>query len=230
MRSLIICILLLFPLSLGAQESDNRIRVNAGLKVGFQAITYNNPTFGIDGYTYNENTIQSNKVGYTVAPFLRLSHGRFYLQTEAALGITRHSFDFTDTREGSIAGITPNIPIYDLRTYCLQVPILFGYNFVMQSSYGMSLFTGPKTKFIFTAHDRQQFKHFAYDDLEEVLEKKTYYWGVGLGVKIYNVFFDFVYDLGLTDPSKFIRAPKVRKEFSTKRRDNILSFSVGIIF
>lgn len=230
MRSLIICILLLFPLSLGAQESDNRIRVNAGLKVGFQAITYNNPTFGIDGYTYNENTIQSNKVGYTVAPFLRLSHGRFYIQTEAALGITRHSFDFTDTREGSIAGITPNIPIYDLRTYCLQVPILFGYNFVMQSSYGMSFFTGPKTKFIFTAHDRQQFKHFAYDDLEEVLEKKTYYWGVGLGVKIYNVFFDFVYDLGLTDPSKFIRAPKVRKEFSTKRRDNILSFSVGIIF
>lgn len=230
MRSLIICILLLFPLSLGAQESYNRIRVNAGLKVGFQAITYNNPTFGIDGYTYNENTIQSNKVGYTVAPFLRLSHGRFYIQTEAALGITRHSFDFTDTREGSIAGITPNIPIYDLRTYCLQVPILFGYNFVMQSSYGMSFFTGPKTKFIFTAHDRQQFKHFAYDDLEEVLEKKTYYWGVGLGVKIYNVFFDFVYDLGLTDPSKFIRAPKVRKEFSTKRRDNILSFSVGIIF
>jgi hypothetical protein len=230
MRSLIICILLLFPLSLGAQESDNRIRVNAGLKVGFQAITYNNPTFGIEGYTYNENTIQSNKVGYTVAPFLRLSHGRFYIQTEAALGITRHSFDFTDTREGSIAGITPNIPIYDLRTYCLQVPILFGYNFVMQSSYGMSFFTGPKTKFIFTAHDRQQFKHFAYDDLEEVLEKKTYYWGVGLGVKIYNVFFDFVYDLGLTDPSKFIRAPKVRKEFSTKRRDNILSFSVGIIF
>ena len=230
MRSLIICILLSFPLSLGAQESDNRIRVNAGLKVGFQAITYNNPTFGIDGYTYNENTIQSNKVGYTVAPFLRLSHGRFYIQTEAALGITRHSFDFTDTREGSIAGITPNIPIYDLRTYCLQVPILFGYNFVMQSSYGMSFFTGPKTKFIFTAHDRQLFKHFAYDDLEEVLEKKTYYWGVGLGVKIYNVFFDFVYDLGLTNPSKFIRAPKVRKEFSTKRRDNILSFSVGIIF
>lgn len=230
MRSLIICILLLFPLSLGAQESDNRIRVNAGLKVGFQAITYNNPTFGIDGYTYNENTIQSNKVGYTVAPFLRLSHGRFYIQTEAALGITRHSFDFTDTREGSIAGIAPNIPIYDLRTYCLQVPILFGYNFVMQSSYGMSFFTGPKTKFIFTAHDRQLFKHFAYDDLEEVLEKKTYYWGVGLGVKIYNVFFDFVYDLGLTAPSKFIRAPKVRKEFSTKRRDNILSFSVGIIF
>lgn len=230
MRSLIICILLSFPLSLGAQESDNRIRVNAGLKVGFQAITYNNPTFGIDGYTYNENTIQSNKVGYTVAPFLRLTHGRFYIQTEAALGITRHSFDFTDTREGSIAGITPNIPIYDLRTYCLQVPILFGYNFVMQSSYGMSFFTGPKTKFIFTAHDSQQFRHFVYDDLEEVLNKKTYYWEVGLGVKIYNVFFDFVYDLGLTDASRYIRAPKIDKRFASARRNNILSFSVGMIF
>ena len=56
MRNLIICILLLFPCLLGAQESDKRLRFNAGLKVGFQAVTYNDPTFGIEGYTYNSNT------------------------------------------------------------------------------------------------------------------------------------------------------------------------------
>ena len=66
MRNLIICILLLFPCLLGAQESDKRLRFNAGLKVGFQAVTYNDPTFGIEGYTYNSNTIQSNRIGYTV--------------------------------------------------------------------------------------------------------------------------------------------------------------------
>lgn len=230
MRNLIICILLLFPCLLGAQESDKRLRFNAGLKVGFQAVTYNDPTFGIEGYTYNSNTIQSNRIGYTVSPFMRLSRGRLYIQIESAFGITRHSFDFTDTRESNIEKITPNIPQYDLKTYCLQVPILFGYEFVKQEKYGMSVFTGPRIKFTFTSHDDQQYRHFAYDDLHEVLKKQTYYWEIGLGIKIHNVFFDFVYDMGLTDASEYIEAPKVKKHFKSERKDNILSFSVGMIF
>lgn len=230
MRKLIICILLLFPCLLGAQESDKRLRFNAGLKVGFQAVTYNDPTFGIEGYTYNSNTIQSNRIGYTVSPFMRLSRRRLYIQIESAFGITRHSFDFTDTRESNIEKITPNIPQYDLKTYCLQVPILFGYEFVKQEKYGMSVFTGPRIKFTFTSHDDQQYRHFAYDDLHEVLKKQTYYWEIGLGIKIHNVFFDFVYDMGLTDASEYIEAPKVKKHFKSERKDNILSFSVGMIF
>ena len=226
----LICILMLLPSLIQAQENDNKTRFNAGLKVGFQAITYNDPEFGIEGYEFNENTIQSNKIGYTIAPFIRVSKGRFYIQGEAAFGITRHSFDFTDTRESAIDELDPNIPTYELKTYCLQVPILFGYEFVKQDRYGMSVFTGPRTKFTFTAHSDQNFKHFSYDDLEEALKKKVYYWEVGLGVRIYNVFFDFVYDVGLTKASRHIEAPKIGKRFHAHRKDNILSFSVGMIF
>ena len=221
---------MLLPCCMTAQENGKKVRFSVGLKAGFQAITYNNPTFSIDGYKFNENTIQSNRIGYTIAPFLRVSKGKLYLQTEAAFGIAKHSFDFTDTREAAIENITPNTPIYELSTYCLQVPILIGYEFVMKDGFGISLFTGPRTKFTFTAHNDQNFKHFSYDDLEEVLKKKVYYWEVGLGVKIHNVFFDFVYDVGLTEASRFIKAPKVNKQFRSNRKDNILSFSVGMIF
>lgn len=220
---------MMLPCCLTAQE-HTKVKFNAGLKAGFQAITYNDPTFGIEGYSFNENTIQSNKIGYTIAPFARVSKGKFYLQTEAAFGIARHSFDFTDTREPSIENVDPNIPTYELKTYCLQVPLLFGYEFLKQGNYSMSIFTGARTKFTFTAHTDQEFKHFSYDDLEEVLKKKSYYWELGLGVRIYNVFFDFVYDLGLTKASKYILANKIGKKFSTDRKDNILSFSVGVIF
>lgn len=230
MRYIVACILLFFSFSLSAQESGNRLRVNAGLKLGFQAITYNNPTFEIDGYAYNENTIQSNRIGYTAAPFLRVSYNRFYIQTDAAFGITHHSFDFTDTHESSVAVVTQNTPQYNLTTYCLQVPLLIGYEFIKQEKYGMSVFTGPRTKFTFTSHDEQEFKHFSYEDLNEVLEKKVYYWEVGLGVRIYNIFFDFAFDIGLTEASKNIQATKSGKEFKAKRKDNILSFSVGMIF
>ncbi len=230
MRNYIVCILLLASSCLSAQESSRKVRLNAGLKAGFQAITYNDPSFSIDGYEYNESTIQSNKIGYTIAPFFRLSYGRLYIQTDAAFGISRHSFDFTDTHKSDIAGVTPNIPQYDLQTYCLQVPLLIGYEYIKEGKYGMSVFTGPRTRFTFTSHARQEFRHFTYDDLYEVLEKTTYFWEIGLGVKIYNVFFDFVYDIGLTNASRYIQAPKVNKQFNTERRDNILSFSVGVIF
>ena len=230
MRNLIVCILLLLPCTTIAQEADRKVRLNAGFKIGFQAITYNDPSFEIDGYEYNENTIQSNKIGYILAPYLRLSKGSIYLQAETAFGITRHSFDFTDVRQSNITNVNPNTPIYNLTTYCLQVPIVIGYEFIKQNKYCMSVFAGPRTKFIFTAHDKQEFKHFSYDDLEDELEKKAYFIEVGLGVRIYNVIFDIVYDLGLTDASKYISAPKMGKQFKAERRNNILSFSVGMIF
>ena len=222
--------LLFLPCCIAAQENSNRAKFNAGIKAGFQAITYNDPEFSIDGYEFNTSTIQSNKIGYTVAPFIRVTYSRFYIQTEAAFGIARHSFDFTDKREAAIENISPNTPVYELKAYCLQVPILIGYEFVEEDRFGMSVFTGPRTKFTFTAHSEQEFRHFSYDDLEEVLNKKVYYWEAGLGVRIYNVFFDFAYDLGLTKASRYIQASKVNKRFKAERRDNILSFSVGMIF
>ena len=79
--TLIVCLLLL-PCAIMAEKQGKNIRFNIGLKTGFQAITYNDPYFEIDNYKYNENTIQSNKIGYTIAPFFRLSFKRFYIQTE----------------------------------------------------------------------------------------------------------------------------------------------------
>ena len=226
-RYLILFLLFSLPLCLQAQD-DAGIKINGGAKVGFQAITYNNPNFGIDGYEFNKNTIQSNKIGYTISPFMRLTLKRVYMQVETILGITRHSFDFksTDNTNSLLANKTE----YNLKTLCLQVPILIGYNVVQEGRYVMSVFTGPKTKFVFTAHDSQEFKHFKYGQMEEVLKKRCYYWDFGLGVDIGNVFFDFTYDLGITKVSEYIISKSENKKFASERRDNILSFSVGIIF
>lgn len=222
--------MLLFPCILVAQESGKKLRFNAGLKVGFQAVTYNDPEFAIEGYTFDSNNIQSNRIGYTLSPFFRISKGRFYLQTEGTFGISHHNFNFKDLAPMETGNTQNGNVEYELTTYCLQVPILLGYNFVQQGKYGMSIFTGPRTKFIFTPHTKQEFKHFRYDDLEEAIKERTYYWEFGLGVRIHNVFFDFVYDLGLTNVTEHIEAPKIKKRFKAKRKDNILSFSVGMIF
>ncbi len=222
---------LLLPLFVQAQEKDTKLHLNFGLKVGFHAATYNTTTFEIDGYEYDDRVIQSNKIGYSISPFIRLSKNRYYIQTEATLSLSRHNFEFNEVagkNNESLEG--GGKPQYDLTTYCMQVPFLFGYKFVDSGPYGMSFFTGPKAKFVFTGHDKQRFKHFEYSDLEESLRDVVYYWELGFGVKISNVCFDFVYDVGLNSNTYGIVSRKSGEEFYSKRSDNLLSFSLGIIF
>ena len=160
---------------------------------------------------------------------MRLTLKRVYVQFETTFGITRHSFDFKSIDEDTNT-LLSNQTEYNLKTLCLQVPILIGYNIIQEGKYVMSLFTGPKTKFVFTSHDEQEFKHFKYDQMEEILKKRCYYWDFGLGVKIGNVFFDFTYDLGITKVSEYIISKSDNLKFTSNRRDNILSFSMGMIF
>lgn len=220
----------ILSLSAVAQNKEKNHEFNIGVKAGFHALTYNDPEFNINGYTFDSDCIHSNKIGYTVTPFLRVTYKRLYLQTEAMLGVTRHSFDFKDTPKEGNEEITPNSTEYNLKTYSLQIPILLGYDFVSQKKFGMSMFTGPRTKFIFTSRTNQEFKHFNDDSLEEVICKKVYYWEFGLGVKIDKVFFDFAYDLGLSDASRYIISRKTGNKYKSSRRDSVLSFSVGMIF
>ena len=71
--SLILFFALIIPCCLVAQENEKQLRFNYGAKVGFQAIAYNNPEFDIKGYEFDSNTLHSNKIGYTIAPFARLT-------------------------------------------------------------------------------------------------------------------------------------------------------------
>ncbi len=227
-RCLALLIALIVPCCINAQEQERRLRFDFGAKAGFQAISYNNPAFEIEGYEFDSNNLFSDKIGYTVAPFIRLTKNKIYVQTECVFGIARHTFDFKSTDKENI--IVPNRTTYNLSTICLQVPIVVGYNIIHEGKYLMSIFTGPKTKFVFTSHSKQEFIHFNYHDLEEVLKKRCYYWEIGLGVKIGHVFFDFVYDWGITTSSEYIISHVDNRKFRSDRRDNILSFSVGVIF
>ena len=228
-RYLIFALVMTFPLFATAQEKG-KVHYNIGMKAGFQAVTYNDPDFGIDGYRFDTNNIQSNKIGYALSLFARVTKSKFFLQTEGTFGISNHSFDFHDEPVNTEENFIPNNTVYDLKTYCLQVPILFGYNVVQKGRYGLSLFTGPRTKFIFTSMSQQQFKHFYYEELEEILADKVYFWEIGMGIKISRVFLDITFDAGLNKTASHIISHSDGKIFSSSRRDNVLSFSVGFIF
>ena len=229
LRGLILGLLLSLPLLVHAQEK-RKVHFNAGIKAGFQAVTYNDPEFKIEGYIFDYNNIQSNKIGYTISPFARISKGRYYLQTEVTFGITNHSFDFHDQNYTAEENFTPNNTVYDLCTYSIQVPIIFGIHILEGDRYCMSIFTGPRTNFTIPSLTKQDFKHFKYENLEEVLNDKNYYWEIGLGIKISRVFLDITFDAGINKASSHIISHDDGQIFTSSRRDNVLSFSVGFLF
>ena len=229
LRGLVFGLLLSLSLFAHAQGKD-KIRFNAGIKAGFQAVTYNDPEFKIDGYIFDSNNIQSNRIGYAISPFARITKGRYYLQSEVTFGITNHSFDFHDENDIANENFTPNNTVYDLRTDSVQVPILFGVHILEGGRYCMSIFTGPRTNFTLPSLTQQNFKHFNYEHLEEVLNDKNYYWEFGLGIKISRVFLDITYDVGINKTASHIISHDDGKIFTSSRRDNILSFSVGFLF
>ena len=218
-----------FPLFIFAQEKD-KVQFNVGIKAGFQAATYSHAEFDIEGYKFDTNNIQSNKIGYAFSLFARVTKNKFYLQTEGTFGITNHSFVFQNKQENIDGSFIPNNTVYDLRTYCIRIPILLGYNFIERGRYGMSVFTGARTKFILTSLNEQNFKHFEYGNLEEILNDRNYYWEFGLGIKIGRVFLDITFDAGLNGTSSHIISHEDGRIFKSNRRDNTLSFSVGFIF
>lgn len=228
-RYIIAILMLLLPIISSAQQvHKERIKLNAGLKVGFHAYTYNSTSFGIEGYEYDDRIIQSNKIGYSVSPFIRISRKRLYLQTETTFSLSNHHFEFKGKPTDDIENDA--IPQYTLKAYSLQVPLLVGYHFVKSGPYLMSFFTGPKANFTFTAHDEQEFKHFIYEDLHDDIRPLTFYWEIGLGVSISNFCFDFTYDIGFNNNTRGITSKEQGKIFPAKRTDNQLSFSVGIEF
>ena len=223
MKKFIITTVILFiSVALNAQ---NKLKLNTGFKAGVQASTYQNTKYTLEGYSYNKKS-QNTRIGYTFSTFLRLSKGRPYIQTEGIFSIDKYNFSFEP-----VATTTHNentIPRYKLTTYSIHVPLLFGYNFVNSETYKMNVFTGPKAKILFTSLSNQEFINFPFSDAKEKLDPLTFSWVIGLEVGIANICFDFVYQIGLNNTSKYIYIPETKEKFLFNRNVDVLGFSLGV--
>ncbi len=222
-RTCAILTLLFISFALNAQD---KIQLNTGFKAGVQASTYQNTKFTLEGYNYNKKSLNT-RIGYTFSSFLRASKGRPYIQTEGIFSIDKHNFSFEP--ESGTANNENVIPLYKLTTYSIQVPLLFGYNFVNTETYKMGVFTGPKAKILFTSLSNQEFLNFPFAEAKEKLDPLTFSWVVGLEVSIANICFDFVYRIGLNNTSKYILIPETGEKFLFDRNIEVLGFSLGVI-
>ena len=99
----------------------------------------------------------------------------------------------------------------------------------------LSVFGGPKLRYIMNKQSDIDFENFDQQNIQEYLQPLNVSFTIGVAVTVSRIFFDFRYDLGLHNMSKRITyevSPDAigdSYEIHFNRRDNVLSFSLGIL-
>ena len=123
--------------------------------------------------------------------------------------------------------------MYSYSMTSLMVPLQAGFHFINQSSYCMSVFTGPRLRYVPDNYYSMSITNSAPYSFTEKPNNLLVGWTAGLSVQIGRTFLDFEYEAtistiskSLVDTSGSVPAP----DYRLNRRLGIISFSYGIMF
>lgn len=247
-----LCVLLLFPAMQGevlagtgttgkkpSPRPDNR-PVNFGVKGGFTSSLFLVSDFNVNGVSVNE--VQNNyKIGYSTALFMRINFDRHFIQPEVSYNINRDNITFEKPLpEGSPLGTFPEEASITSSIHSIDIPVLYGYNFIKEGPYSLAIFGGPKVRYIWNRKSDIDFQNFDQTGIHERLHPFNVSFTLGVSVTISPVFFDFRYDMGLHNISKHVTYDlpennataneSANNKIRFHRRDHVLSFSFGVFF
>lgn len=209
--------------------------VNFGVKGGFTSSLFLATDLQVNGVTIDE--IQNNyKIGYFGSVFMRINFERHFLQPEISYTINRCNITFNKPQENDAQiGALPAEASITSSIHSVDIPVIYGYNFIKQGPYSLAVFGGPKIRYIMNKQSDIDFENFDQRDIKETLHPLNFSFTLGVAVNISRIFFDFRYDLGLHNMSKRISyelPPDATGEdygIHFSRRDNVLSFSLGVL-
>jgi hypothetical protein len=240
-RILFILIASLFVLPASGQNRADRLlrpntnRFNFGVRAGFNSSMYLVSEFKIKDVTIDE--IQNNyKIGGFAALFGRFNIYRHYIQPELSYQISRSEITF-DKLGSHHPEIEPDYASIHAKIHSVEFPVLYGYNIVKKGPYELSAFGGPKAKFLWKRKNEITFENFEQKDMREELHPMALSVVLGVAVNISKIFFDFRYEQGLTNISRTVTYDDMHATDNSqvgyiifRRRDAMLSFSLGVMF
>ena len=231
-RAILLFTLCLCHVSIFAWQ-NNPTPINYGVKGGFSSTIYEVRKLAVAGMPINSYMAKSEISSFYTA-FVRVNIKRHYLQTEFSYNISNYSIDFSSSQWNSSA-LHQDQSVISTKIIGFEIPLYYGYHTLKEGPYGMSLYIGPKAKFVFTDYSNHTFENFPYIHIEESIYPINFSLMAGLGINISRVFFDFSFEYGLHNISNGFTTIDIENNQSTQnlifdRRKNVLSFSIGFIF
>ena len=240
-KALFVLMLLLGGQAVHAVNPENPMMVNRknsainfGVKGGFNSTMLFADHFTIGG-TEISNTQNDYKVGYFVSFFLRANFRHHFIQPELSYNINKVSAFINSYPDNQ--HILEDKALVKSKMSSFDIPLLYGYKFIDKSPYGMAFFLGPKIAWIWNKHTDVNYSGFYQQDIREKIKPLNYSAVFGLAVNVSNIFCDFRYEIGANNISESIdfdqdatMAPHNENKLVFKRRRNVISFSLGVIF
>lgn len=210
-------------------------RFNVGVRAGFNSSMFFTDRFTINGEEL-EGMQNNYKVGYFASVFCRFNMKKHhFIQPEISYNVLLGSISIPYTLANS--SLIEESALIKSRATTIDIPLLYGYKFVDIHPYGMAFMVGPKVGWVWKEHCENTYSGFYQEGIHETVGPVRYSAVAAFAVNISNIFIDFRYEVGLHNVTESIgydssatEEPYNQAEIKIKRRLNVLSFSVGIIF
>lgn len=127
-------------------ERPNTKKVNFGIKAGFNSSMFMVSELKIKDVTIDE--VQNNyKIGYFGALFMRINMKKHFIQPEVSYNVSKGEIVF-DKLGSQHPAVEPDYASVQSVLHSIDFPVLYGYNVVKKGPYGMSIFAGPKLRYL----------------------------------------------------------------------------------
>lgn len=236
MRNKIILFLFLFSSLVAAQEKSvskplKRIIANVdyGVKAGFNSSAIFIHDFMVNGENIEKHPYKY-KTGFSMAAFMRINMGDYFVQPELNYITTNEEVHFSlpynktpDNKDYAYSSLST-------KRQSIDIPILFGYHIINHKPWRLSVLGGPQFKLNLKNEYGVEVDNLGMDNIEEIVNPFNLSFTLGVEVTINHVFFDYRYEIGLFNINKEYKLSNQENNIILKRNINIMSFSVGYIF
>ncbi len=229
---IIISLLIALPQVFAKTTESNNKRFNYGVTLSANApFVHERKTFINDAEVSKPSN--ETKMAGSISLFGRVNLKNHYLQLEAGTSVIRDVVTM-DIKE---FGYSSNLNI-DSKNFALtlDIPLIYGYNFIKRDKYELSLFVGPKLRYTYLNKEDINNPQNITFNLNEDINPITACVIIGMGTKISRVLIDFRYEFGITEHNKpgtfslYENSVLISEgTFYAKRSINLLSFSLGVI-
>jgi len=250
MRKFVISILLsLFFVNLSAQKDYyNKViqqNFNWGFRVGFNSRNVNFHEIYQNGEEAGRAEV-TNQVGFQGSAFGRINVGPLFVQPEICYDLDREKYKFIIPPQKleleEWPGETPpDVEVYsdpqgvilNQKSQSVNCTMLFGCNIVKHDSYLFNLFFGPNLRYIFISKYNNEL--LADDSFNDKIGHPKLNLITGISANAFRLYFDFRYEINVPSKVNFYfsdisNCPDYLKNISIKKNENILSFSLGMMF
>lgn len=148
-------------------DRPNTKKINIGIKAGFNSSMFMVSELKIKDVTIDE--VQNNyKIGYFGALFMRINMKKHFIQPEVSYNVSKCEITF-DKLGSQHPAIEPDYASVQSVLHSVDFPILYGYNVVKKGPYGMSIFAGPKLRYLWGKHNEITFKNFDQKGIQKAV-------------------------------------------------------------